>query len=45
MNGKVIEQAVQGHVHGNDISAGFDQDWVQMLELNTTLPPPGTEEE
>ncbi len=44
MKDKVIEQTVQGHVHGNDISAGFDEDWVQMLELNTHLAAPGTEE-
>ncbi len=44
MNGQVIEQAVKGNVHGNDISAGFEQDWVEMIELNTHLAGPGTEE-
>ena len=44
MADKTIEQMVQGHIHGNDISAGFEQDWVQMLELNTHLAAPGTEE-
>lgn len=39
-----IEETVPGHVHGRDISAGFDQDWVQMLELNKYLAAPGTEE-
>ncbi len=39
-----IETVVKGHLHGNDISAGFDEDWVQMLELNKHLAAPGTEE-
>ena len=41
---ETIEASVPGHVHGNDISAGFEQNWVQMLELNTHLAAPGTEE-
>ena len=44
LNGKPIENAVPGHVHGRDISAGFDQNWVQLLELNNQLAAPGTEE-
>ena len=44
LNGKTIENAVPGHVHGRDISAGFDQNWVQLLELNNQLAAPGTEE-
>ena len=44
MKNQTIEKYVKGHVHGNDIGAGFDQDWVQMLELNTFLAAPGTEE-
>ena len=39
-----IETVVKGHLHGNDISAGFDEDWVQMLELNKRAAAGGTEE-
>ena len=44
LNGNTIESAVPGHVHGRDISAGFDQNWVQLLELNNQLAATGTEE-
>lgn len=42
--GKPIEKRVKGRVHGNDMSAGFDQDWIQMLELNKQIAAEGTEE-
>jgi len=32
---------VKGHVHGNDIGAGFEEDWVTVLMLNTALAPQG----
>lgn len=42
--GKTIESYVEGHVHeNNDISAGFDHDWVQMMELNRPIAAKGTE--
>ena len=41
---KDIEKVVRGHVHGNDIGAGFESDWVQMLELNAIIAAPGTQE-
>ena len=44
LNGHTIESSVPGHVHGRDISAGFDHDWVQILELNKQLAAPGTED-
>ena len=44
MNGQIIEETVAGHLHGNDISAGFEQDWVELLELNRHLTVEGTEE-
>jgi basic membrane protein A len=44
MKGHTIENDVSGHVHGRDISAGFDQNWVQLLELNKQLAAPGTED-
>ena len=39
-----IEAHVRGHLHGNDISAGFEEDWVQMLELNKHAAAQGTED-
>ncbi len=44
LDGHSIESTVAGHVHGRDISAGFDQNWVQLLELNKQLAAPGTED-
>ena len=44
LRNQVIEETVPGHVHGNDISAGFDQDWVELLELNKHAAVEGTEE-
>ena len=44
MDGKTIESVVPGHIHGRDISAGFDRNWVQLLELNSQLAAPGTDE-
>ncbi len=41
---KKIEEAVPGHVHGNDIGAGFEEGWVKMLELNQAIAPPGSEQ-
>ena len=45
LNNKKIERAVKGHVHGNDLGAGFEQNWVQMLELNSLTVPAGAAEE
>ena len=39
-----IEKHVKAHVHGNDASAGFQRDWVQMLELNDYIAAEGTRE-
>lgn len=41
---KRIEDAIPGHVHGNDIGAGFEEGWVKMLELNPAIAPAGSEE-
>ena len=43
-NGEPIEAEVDGVVNGNDIAAGFDRDWVQMLALNKVIAAEGTEE-
>ncbi len=39
-----IEQAVKGRVHGNDMSAGLAQNWVEILELNKYIAAEGTAE-
>ncbi len=44
MHNKTIEKVVKGNLHGNDVSAGFDEDWVQMLELNKHAAAKGSEE-
>ena len=41
MNDRKIEEVVKGHVHGNDIGAGFERGWVEMLELNPAIAPEG----
>ena len=44
MKHEEIEEYVSGNVHGRDMSAGFSDDWVQMLELNRYVAAPGTED-
>ena len=44
LNDNVIESTVKGKVRGNDMSAGFDQGWVEVMDLNSTLAVPGTKE-
>lgn len=39
-----IESHVDGDIHGNDVGAGFDEDWVQMVELNEHFAAEGTAE-
>lgn len=41
---KDIESYVEGTVNGNDVGAGFDEDWVKMLELNKIIAAKGTQE-
>ena len=43
MKGQAIEKTVAANVHGNDMSAGFESGWVEMLELNNYVAPEGTE--
>ena len=40
---RAIERTVAGTVHGQDMSAGFDQGWVAVMDLNVALAAPGTE--
>ncbi|MDD5949933.1 MAG: BMP family ABC transporter substrate-binding protein [Lachnospiraceae bacterium] len=44
LDGDTIEDRVQGTVNGNDVGAGFAENWVQVLELNVTAVAEGTEE-
>ena len=41
---KKIEKCVKGNVHGNDIGAGFEREWVEMLELNSLVAAEGSKE-
>ena len=44
MNDKPIEEIVAGELHGNDIAAGFDQNWLEILDMNENVAAPGTME-
>ena len=44
LEGGTIEQTVQANAHGRDMSAGFENGWVELLDLNKLLAAPGTEE-
>ena len=44
LNHESIERHVGGSAHGNDVSAGFDLGWVQVLDLNRQIAAYGTEE-
>ena len=41
---KDIEKSIEGNINGRDVSAGFDKEWVQMLELNRIVAAEGTQE-
>lgn len=41
---KEIEQNIKGNVNGNDVGAGFDYGWVQMLDINEFVAAKGTQE-
>lgn len=43
LNGDNIEDSVVGNVNGHDVGAGFDEGWVQMLEINSLIAADGTE--
>ncbi len=45
MHNRPIEQTVQGTVHANnDMSAGFEHDWVELTQLNEKLLPEDTQQ-
>lgn len=41
---KNIDKHVKGKQNGNDVGAGFEQDWIKMLELNEFIVAHGTKE-
>ena len=45
LSDKDIEGSLDANINGNDAGAGFDQSWVQMLEVNELIAAPGTKEE
>ena len=44
MTRRDIESAVSGNIHGTDVSAGFDEGWVEIIDLNPQITAPGTQE-
>ncbi|MCR4807058.1 MAG: BMP family ABC transporter substrate-binding protein [Lachnospiraceae bacterium] len=44
MANKSIEATVMGRIHGNDVSAGFEKGWVEMLDLNAQAAASGTQD-
>ncbi|MBQ3786090.1 MAG: BMP family ABC transporter substrate-binding protein [Lachnospiraceae bacterium] len=44
MSNKKIESVVRGNIHGSDVSAGFEQGWVEMIDLNQQVAADGTQE-
>ena len=43
LSDKKIEECVIGDVYGQDAGAGFDEGWVEMLELNRVIATIGTQ--
>lgn len=39
---KSIESFMSGHIHGADVSAGFESGWVEMVDLNQQAAAPDT---
>ena len=44
LSGESIEKSVQGDAHGQDLCAGFERGWVDLLDLNEHIAAPGTKE-
>ena len=44
MADKSIESIVSGHIHGTDVSAGFESGWVEMVDLNQQAAAPDTQD-
>ena len=39
-----IEKNMVGNIHGNDVGAGFEEGWVQVLDINSLIAAKGTED-
>ncbi len=44
LSDRVIEKCVRGDINGNDIGAGFEKEWLQMLDINEFTVAEGTKE-
>ncbi|MCR4786658.1 MAG: BMP family ABC transporter substrate-binding protein [Lachnospiraceae bacterium] len=44
MMNKDIESIVSGNIHGHDVSAGFENGWVEMEDLNLQVAADGTQQ-
>ena len=44
MANKKIEAVVSGHVNGNDAFAGFEDGWIEMVDLNLAVAASGTQD-
>lgn len=44
LEGKNIESTVDGKAYGNDMMAGFEKNWIEMLDINEVVAAPGTKE-
>ena len=44
LDDKRIEDHVKGHIHGNDIGAGFEHGWIEMQDLNEIIAADGSRE-
>ena len=44
MSNKKIESVVSGHIRGTDAFAGFEEGWMEMVDLNLQVAAPGTQE-
>lgn len=45
LNNEKIEKSISGNIYGNDMGAGFDEKWIEMLPLNETVAAKGTQKE
>ena len=43
LDGESIEKHLEANIHGNDASAGFDEEWVSMFDINPGIAPEGCE--
>ena len=44
LNEEPIEKRIDGNIHGNDVGAGFEQGWVQIVDVNNLIAAKGTQE-